>query len=123
MQKVQSFNDLILWQKAHSLVLQVYKYTQDFPSTEIYGLTSQMRRAAYSVPANIVEGHARNTRKDFIRFLNISRASLEELKYFTLLARDLRYLSGKYYEELNSTQIEVSKILYSFSKNLKTKTD
>ena len=72
MSKVQSFKDLILWQKAHNLTLQVYKNTQDFPSIEIYGLTSQMRRAAYSVPANIVEGHARNTRKDFIRFLNIS---------------------------------------------------
>ena len=123
MSKVQSFKDLIVWQKSHSLVLQVYKHTQDFPSTEIYGLTSQMRRAAYSVPANIVEGHARNTRKDFIRFLNISRASLEELKYFTLLATDLNYLDKSYYEELNEKQVEVSKILYTFIKNLSNKSD
>ena len=123
MSKVQSFKDLILWQKAHNLTLQVYKNTQDFPSIEIYGLTSQMRRAAYSIPANIVEGHARNGKKEFLRFLNISRASLEELKYFTFLASDLKYLTKTNYEILNDLQIEVSKILYSFSKNLIIKTE
>ena len=76
MSKVQSFKHLILWQKSHNLVLQVYKNTQDFPSIEIYGLTSQMRRAAYSVPANIVKGHARNSRKDFMRFLKIKMLRL-----------------------------------------------
>ena len=82
-----------------------------------------MRRAAYSVPANIVEGHARNGRKEFIRFLNISRASLEELKYFTLLAADLNYITNSSYGELDAKQTEVSKILYSFTKNLKSNTN
>lgn len=123
MRKIQSFKDLILWKKAHELVLQIYKHTQLFPSVEIYGLTSQMRRAAYSIPANIVEGHARNGIKEFIRFLNISRASLEELKYFTLLARDLKYLTKTNYEILNELEIEVTRILYSFLQNLKQKSN
>jgi four helix bundle protein len=83
---------LIVWQKSHELVLKVYGITKDFPRDELFGLTSQVRRAAVSVPSNIVEGKARGSNKDFKRFLLIARGSLEETKYQLLLAKDLKYI-------------------------------
>ncbi len=70
---VKSFRDLIVWQKAHRLVLSIYKITSNFPDSEKFGIISQMRRAAYSVPANIVEGHARKSKKEFLHFFNIKQ--------------------------------------------------
>lgn len=83
------FKDLLVWQKAHELVLHIYKMTRDFPSAEQYGLTAQLRRAAVSVPANIAEGFAKRGASDKARFLNIARGSLEEVHYYLILARDL----------------------------------
>jgi four helix bundle protein len=85
------FEDVRLWQKAHGWVLSVYKYTEQFPRHELFGLTSQLRRAAVSVPANFAEGFRRRGRRDKIRFYNISQGSLEECRYYLILSRDLGY--------------------------------
>lgn len=85
------FEDLVVWQKAHALVLDVYALTAAFPKTEMFGLVAQMRRAAVSVPANVVEGFQRRSSAEKLRFFNISQGSLQELRYFLLLAEDLRF--------------------------------
>lgn len=87
----RSFKDLVVWQKSHALALAVYRTTAAFPKTEVYGLASQMRRAAVSVPANIAEGFGRSSRPDKSRMLNIAQGSLDELRYYLLLAADLGY--------------------------------
>ena len=88
----EKFQDLLVWQRAHSLVLGVYRLTASYPKHELYGLTSQMRRAAVSVPANIAEGFKKRGRADKARVLNIAEASLEELRYYFILSRDLNYM-------------------------------
>ena len=90
----ERFEDLIVWQKSHALTLKVYHLTKHFPKEELFGLTSQMRRAAVSVAANIAEGFSKRGRPDKARIMNISQASLEELRYYTILAKDLGYLRG-----------------------------
>ena len=87
----RTFQDLIVWQKAHRFVLDVYAWTKGFPKEETYGLTSQFRRAAVSIPANIAEGFKKKGRMDKGRFMNIAQGSLEECRYYLLLARDLGY--------------------------------
>jgi len=113
----KTFKDLIVWQKAHQLVLKVYEYTKDFPSEEKYGLTDDMRRAARSVSTNIVEGYKRKGYKDALNFFNRSDASLKELEYQILLSYDLNYLSLNKYKELEKIADEVGKILFSWQKN------
>jgi four helix bundle protein len=90
-QIAKSFRDLIVWQKAHLLVLAIYRYTGEFPKKEIYGLTSQFRRAAISIPANIAEGFKKRGRSDKARFMNMAQGSLEECRYYLILANDLGY--------------------------------
>lgn len=87
----KTFKDLIVWQKAHEFVLAVYRYTNNFPQYELYGLTSQFRRAAVSIAANIAEGSKKPGSKDKARFLNISHGSLEECRYYLILSKDLGY--------------------------------
>jgi four helix bundle protein len=87
----RSFEDLVVWQKSHALTLAVYKVTTNFPKHEMYGLISQVRRAAVSVPANIAEGFKRRGQTDKARVMNIAQSSLEELRYYFILARDLGY--------------------------------
>src|SRR5882757_3443946 len=87
----KSFEQLIAWQKAHQFVLATYRFTDNFPRTEIYGLTSQLRRAAVSIPANIAEGFKKRGRADKVRFFNIAQGSLEECRYYLILAKDLNY--------------------------------
>lgn len=116
--KVRTFQDLIVWQKAHALTLSVYEATKQFPSDEKYGITSQMRRAAYSVPSNIVEGHSRKGRGEFKQFLSIAAGSLAELRYFLILSRDLGHLNLKDYEKLWQNAEEVGRVLYSFTHSL-----
>ena len=105
------FEDLVVWQKAHQFVLAVYRLTQSFPKSEIYGLSSQFRRASVSIAANIAEGFSKQGHKDKIRFLNIAQGSLEECRYYLILAKDLEYgdISGL----LPQIQ-EVSKLLYGY---------
>ena len=116
--KVRTFRDLILWQKAHQLVLFIYRITKNFPNEEKFGLISQMRRAAVSIPSNVVEGHSRKSKKEFINFLSIANGSLNELRYQVLLSKDLDYIDIKIFEELEQRAEEVSKILYSFTRSL-----
>ena len=107
---VEKFTDLIVWKEAHKLVLMVYEMTKDYPDDEKYGLVSQMRRAAISIPANIAEGFKRHGIQDKIRFYNIAESSLEELKYFFILSKDLNYLRSN--EKEISQSETVGKLLH-----------
>ncbi|HXX33114.1 MAG TPA: four helix bundle protein [Thermodesulfobacteriota bacterium] len=105
------FQDLIVWQKAHEFVLLTYRYSESFPKNELYGLTSQLRRSAVSVPSNIAEGFKKKTKPDKVRFLNIAQGSLEECRYYLILAKDLGYgETSKLMEKLE----EVSKLLEGY---------
>lgn len=95
-----TFKNIKVWQKAHESVLEIYVVTKNFPDSEKYGLTTQLRRAAASVATNIVEGYKRKSDKDFSHFLNMADSSLEETKYHLLLAFDLKYLNKNDYERL-----------------------
>jgi four helix bundle protein len=91
---IEKFSDLQVWQEAHQLVLRVYEITRKFPNDEKFGLVSQMRRAAISIPANIAEGFKRRGLQDKIRFYNTAEGSLEELKYFLIVSKDLSYIDS-----------------------------
>ncbi len=105
------FQDLVVWQKAHEFVLSIYRYSESFPKNELYGLTSQVRRSAVSVPSNIAEGFKKKTKPDKVRFLNIAQGSLEECRYYLILAQDLDYgETSKLMEKLE----EVSKLLEAY---------
>ena len=114
--KVHSYQNLIVWQKAMNLIVAIYKLTDKFPKSEIYGLTSQMRRAAISIPSNIAEGFKRKSLKDSLHFYNVAQGSLEELKYQILLTKDLKYISENSYKELISLSEEVGKLLNGWIK-------
>jgi four helix bundle protein len=107
----KTFEDLIVWQKAHEFVLGVYRFTDLFPKSELYGLTSQLRRAAVSIAANIAEGFKKTGKADKARFFNTSQGSIEECRYFLILVRDLKYGDPK---DLGSLLDEVSKLLTSY---------
>ena len=107
----KTFEDLIVWQKAHSFVLEVYRFSESFPKHELYGLTSQIRRSAVSIAANIAEGFKKTGKADKGRFLNISQGSVEESRYYLVLARDLGYGD---IQHLSSSLEEVSKLLTSY---------
>ena len=107
----QKFQELIVWQKAHEFVLGVYKYTKQFPKEEIYTLTSQFKRAAISIPANIAEGYKKKGKADKARFFNIAQGSMEECQYYLILAHDLEYGENIFLKELLN---EVSKMLDAY---------
>jgi four helix bundle protein len=111
----RTFKDLIVWQKAHRFVLAAYALTANFPRCEIYCLTSQIRRAAISIPANIAEGFTRRGDPDKIRFLNMSRGSLEECRYYMILVQDLGYGVTADIEVLLE---EVSKLLSAYASDV-----
>lgn len=111
----RSFSDLVVWQKAHAFVLAVYRLTAAFPKAETYGLTAQMRRAAVSIPANIAEGFGKRSRADKARHLNIAEASVEESRYYLILARDLGYGPSA---DLMQLLEEVSRLLNSYARAL-----
>ena len=114
-QPARSFQDLIVWQKAHQWVLSVYRYSDGFPRREIYGLTSQLRRAAISIPANVAEGFKKKSKADKNRFMNIAQGSLEECRYYLILAKDLGYGENS---ELMSQAEEISKLLEAYSTSI-----
>lgn len=108
----RSFQDLVVWQKAHQFVLGVYKVSEDFPRHELFGLTTQLRRAAVSIAANIAEGFRERTRQDKVRFMNIAQGSLEECRYYLILCHDLEYTDTR---GLNAQLEEVSRLLEGYS--------
>jgi len=109
---MKSFEDLIVWKKAHELTLKIYKLTSNFPKQELFGLVSQIRRASVSVESNIAEGFSRNTIKERKQFYCISRGSLEEVKCQLIIAKDLEFISYKEYLNLKELMEEVGKLLY-----------
>ena len=115
---MRAFRDLKIWQKAHELALGVYAATGDFPREETYGLTSQLRRAATSVPANIAEGCGRHTAADFARFLHLASGSASELEYQLLLAHDLRFMAADRYQRLHEQVTEVKRMICAFEVKL-----
>ncbi len=119
--RIESFMDLDVWKVSHELVLEIYKTTIDFPKFEIYGLTSQLRRAAASIPANIAEGNGKQYLKGYINSLYISKASLNEARYFLLLSKDLEYLNENKYDDLNILLERISMMLMALISSLKKK--
>jgi four helix bundle protein len=117
---MQDFKDLKVWQKSHQLTLDVYRSTTTFPREELYGLTSQIRRASFSIAANIAEGCGRNGHNELRRFLEIAMGSASELEYHLLLARDLQMLEPHTYEELNTQTCEVKRMPAVFIQKLRT---
>ena len=113
---IQSYKDIIAWQKSHKLVLLIYKYTDNFPKSELFALVSQIRRAAVSVPSNLAEGFKRKSKNDSIHFYNISQGSLEELRYQLLLSKDLKYISEEEYQIAETLADETAKLIYSWIK-------
>jgi len=111
----RSFKDLIVWQKAHQFTLGVYQFSGGFPREEMFGLTSQFRRAAISIPANISEGFVKRGKADKIRFLNIAQGSLEECRYYLVLAKDLGYGEN---DQLTSLAQEISKLVNSYIRSI-----
>lgn len=117
---MNNFRELTVWKKAHVLAVYIYKISQSFPKEELYGLTSQMRRACVSIPANIAEGCGRGSDADFARFLYIAMGSACELEYHLLLACDLEFLGKEVADSVIAELSEVKKMLSGLIKKLKT---
>lgn len=112
----KSFEDVDLWRKAHAWVLTIYRFSERFPKHELFGLSSQLRRAAVSIPANFAEGFKKTSKADMLRFYNIAQGSLEECRYYLILARDLGYGETK---ELTCAFEEVSCMLEAYMRTMR----
>jgi four helix bundle protein len=115
---MSTFRDLLIWQKSMEFVTEIYQHTKAFPNDEKYGLTSQLRRSAVSVPSNIAEGYGRNSSGDFHRFLNISMGSLFEIQTHLQIARNLEYLDDETGTVLYESSREIERMISSFIKSL-----
>jgi four helix bundle protein len=118
---VQHFRNLKVWQRSHQLVLDLYKLTVSFPSHERFGLTSQLRRSAASVPTNIAEGSKRQGQQDFSRFLNMAEGSLSETEYLVMLSSDLGYFPGREPEHVLVEISEIARMLHSLRTKIEQK--
>ena len=118
---MRNYHDLNVWKKAHEWTIEIYKTTESFPSKEQYSLTSQMRRASYSIPMNIAEGCGKSTDAEFARFLDMSAGSASELDYQLLLATDLEYLNSASYQSLTEKLNHIRRMLTSLIKHTRTK--
>ncbi len=118
MTRIKSYRDLIVWQKGMALARQVYLVTGRFPDDEKFGLISQLRRAAVSVPSNIAEGHARSSRSDYARFLHISRGSLYEIETQIMLSEDFNYLNQNDSSDILTTTSEIGRMLNSLIRKI-----
>src|SRR5690349_16633053 len=116
---MRDFRQLLVWEKAHQMTLEIYRVTELFPASELYGLRSQIRRSAMSIGSNIAEGAGRSSDGDFARFLDIALGSANEAEYQLLLARDLNYLSQNDFPKLEAEISEVKKMLASFVRKLR----
>jgi four helix bundle protein len=114
----RSFENIIAWQKAHGFVIAVYNATKDFPEDEKFGLTSQFRRAAVSIAANIAEGYKKLSKADKLRFFNISQGSLEECRYYIILSKDLGYINEQTFAFLSENNLDTSYMLNSYIKGV-----
>ncbi|MCF8130178.1 MAG: four helix bundle protein [Deltaproteobacteria bacterium] len=119
---MRNFRELKVWLKSHQFVLEVYRLTKDFPPEERFGLTSQIRRSAASIPANIAEGCGKEGNLDVSRFLNIAVGSASETEYHLLLAHDLGFIEKNAYEKYDREINEIKRMLYSFIQYLKSNT-
>ena len=117
----KGFRKLLVWQKAHQWVLLIYKLTEKFPKQEIFGLVSQMRRAAVSVAANMAEGYAAGGKGQFGRYLDIAQGSLAEVEYYLILALDLKYITQAEYEQNESLRAEIGFLLHRLIESLHRK--
>ena len=116
---VKSYRDLKLWQKAMDLVVDCYEETKEFPKSEIFGLTSQLRRAGVSVPANIAEGHARQYTKEYLRHLSFAYGSLAELETHVLIAERLNYIESVQSKRLLDRTSEIGRMINGLRRSLK----
>ncbi|MBI5415152.1 four helix bundle protein [Candidatus Peregrinibacteria bacterium] len=117
--EIRTFVDIIAWQKAHRFVPEIYKLTKKFPKEELFSLTSQPKRSSISIPANIAEGYKRRGNKDSRHFYNISEASLEESKYYLILAKDLKYINETEFKDVFEKANETGRILNGWKKSQK----
>lgn len=120
---MKDFRTLKVWEKAHAVTLAVYKVTETFPKHELYGLTSQIQRAAVSIPTNIAEGCGKDSDAELKRYFLIAMGSASELEYLLLLARDLKYLPDENHQTLNADLTEVRRMLNAFIQTLKASTN
>ncbi len=116
--KSKTFQDLIVWQKAHAFILEIYALTKNYPASETYGLSAQFRRAAVSIAANIAEGFMKKGAKDKLRFYNIAQGSLNECKYFLILSRDIEYITSDEFIKLDNNLEEVSRLLNAYCRTI-----
>lgn len=118
-QRIENFTDLVTWREAHKLVVNVYTTTKMFPREEVYGLTSQMRRAAISITSNIAEGFSRRTAGEKAQFYGMAKGSLTEIQNQLYAARDIGYLSTQNFESLHTCTIQISKLLTGLARSTK----
>jgi four helix bundle protein len=116
-----NYEELDVYKESHNFVLEFYRVTKTFPNDEKYRLVDQLTRAAYSIPSNIAEGNSRNTTKDYINFLYMARGSANEIKYFLLLSKDLKYISEETYSELRNKVVIIIKLLNGLINSLRGK--
>ena len=117
---IQNYKDLIVWQKSMEVALKVYKLTEKFPKSEVFGSVNQMRRSAFSVPSNIAEGWARKSSGNYLQFLSIASGSAAELETQLILTQKLSYADSVSYKEISDLLLEVQKMLNSFRSKIKT---
>ncbi|MEN8126262.1 MAG: four helix bundle protein [Planctomycetota bacterium] len=120
MKNVQSYRDLLVWQKSMTFVTEVYAITSKYPVSEQYGLTSQTRRSAVSIPSNIAEGYGRNSTSDYVRFLRVSRGSLYELQTQLEIAMNLKYISKDEFANTLSRSDEISKMMFGLIRSVES---
>lgn len=120
---MKTFKELLVWQKSMLLVTEIYKVTKEYPKEELFGLSSQMRRSAVSIPSNIAEGFGRDGLNDFIRFLNISISSLFELQTQIEISYNLNFIDKVVFEDLYTSTKEIERMLSSLIRSLKAKKD
>ena len=116
---MRDFKQLIIWQHSHALTLKIYHHTRRFPKDELFGLSSQMRRASYSIPTNIAEGSERQSNAEMKHFFTISSGSAYELQYQLILSHELGYISEITFIELTNNLMEIQKMMFVFIKKLK----
>lgn len=119
MGNIISFKDLIVWQKSHAFVLEIYRISSLFPKEETYALTSQVKRAAVSIPANIAEGFSKKTLPNKLNYISHSEGSLQEVKYYLILAKDLDYINNATFENMVILCEEIGKLLNGYIKTIK----